>query len=47
MYLARTTLKKIEKCNLVDFYDVEKIYGKSKLTSFSNFSLTNKQEIPT
>lgn len=42
MSLAHTTLKKIEKNNLVDFFDVQRLNQRSKLTCFSNFSLANK-----
>lgn len=42
MALANSTLKKIERNNLVDFFDINKGTGKSQLKKYSNFSVKSK-----
>jgi len=45
MALANETLSKIERKNLIDFYDVEKQSQHSKLKSYSNFSITSAKDV--
>ena len=46
MALANQTLKKIERNNLIDYFDINKELGKSKLKKYSTFSIKSRINNP-